>query len=559
MRKLTVAFISLIAISLMAIVLTGASAVTNGPDQDTPPPPESPSAANIIAQYDLNANGTIEHNEVIAAVQDYFEGLISREDVLAIINYYISGDTIPVTAPPPAQLSDMIERVRPAVVKIQSSSGWDRGTGVIFKVENNFAYIVTNQHVVGRDTTFQLDVYSTAHDHHYNPWGANGQVLAVDHERDLAVIRTACPPPRQCFAAEFGDSLALSVGDPVVAIGYPRADVQPLANVRPIKIDGELDPPSVTQGIVSAFRYHSTRKRQLVQHDAPINTGSSGSPLFNSDGMIVGINTFEIRGSEGLNYAIAETTVQNQLPDLLAGRDSGTPSTETALATIYGPMAGHLHHEPDDGAMEVSPAPLSSANVYIGAWFVNPYAHGGILGGSGGFSHGFLLRGDSTGHLRVYVGSDGTWRIIHYSAASRNFTRLASGTTPHLEPRKGQYNHLLVGAISDFAVVFLNGHPLTASDGSKVFPLGGHTTAGWTWIGTGFRPSDEYAGQITSFTGFRIAIPVSADLSNDRTTIPPAVEEWASKQYQAGPPPGPEQHSHGPSNLPQEQAKPSGQ
>ncbi len=502
MRKLTGALISLVAVSLMAIVLTGAGVVPNGLDQDTPLPPEFPDGANTAAQ-----------------------------------------------------LSSMIERVLPSVVNIYRYSPGridSQGSGVIFRVENNFAYIITNQHVVGKSKTVEVIVQDTF-------YGIaelkDSPVLAVDYKRDLAVVRITCAQSNQCIPAEFGDSLALNVGDPVVAIGFPRSEQQPQAYIRPTKVILR-HAASVTQGIVSAFRSDSRSDRQLVQHDAPTNPGSSGGPLFNLDGQVIGINTFELRGSESLNYAVLETTVQNRLPDLMAGRSSGSPSLKTALVPIYGPMAGHLHHEPEDNAIELSLVPVLYANMYIGAWFKNPYTHGGIFGRNSGFSYGFMLRSNNAGHLRVYVSSDGNWRIVKYSGGA--FTTLASGPAPSLRLGKGQYNRLLVGAIDDQAVMFLNLQQLTAFNGSKVFPLGGHTDNGWTWIATGFGNFDEYTGQITSYSDFRIAIPVSAELSDDGT-IPPAAEEWMSQQHQDSPPPGPEQHSHGPSTPPQEQAKPDGQ
>ncbi len=449
-------------------------------------------------------------------------------------------DALPLLSP------TMIERVRPTVVKIKSSIGADRGTGVIFKVENSYAYIVTNQHVVGHDKTFQLAVWNTAYEYPYNPQGATGEIVAVDYERDLAVIRMPCPPPMQCASAAFGDSLSLNVGDPVIAIGYPYANVQPLANVRPIKITGELDPPSVTQGIVSAFRYHSTRKRQLVQHDAPINPGSSGGPLFNSGGQVVGINTFEIRGSEGLNYAIAETTIQNQIPELLAGRSSGTPSIETVLVPVFGPMVGHLHHEPGDGEIEFSRAiAVPHTDVFVEAFFGNPYHGGpGIL--LKNFSYGFILRGNNEGSLRFYVSSDGYWVISKYSTSDNSFTTMATGPAPTLRRAKGQYNKLLVGMVGNRAVAYLNYEPLATADGSKSFALGGHTQSGGAWIATGLEHFNEYEGAVTDFSGWRIAYPVSVELSDDGT-IPPAVEEWMYYQERDEEPSSDlGQHSHGP-------------
>ncbi len=321
-------------------------AASLGIDPDAPPPPMSPAQALIAARYDTNGNNMIEKDEAIAAINDYlFGGNITKDDVIAIINLYLFGGLInpnpgPTPAAGPAQLSTMIARVRPAVVKVRSSEG--TGSGVIFQTDNNYAYAVTNQHVVGYGTNVTVTVGDTRQ--------LSGYVTGADSRRDLAVVRIPCA---DCVAAEFGDSLNLNAGDEVVAIGYALSSLQPQVLVRPTRVI----PPgqaSVNHGIVSAFRYYSARDVELVQSDAPINPGNSGGPLLNLDGQIVGINTWKLGGvvprAENVNYSIMETTVQNRIPALLSGnlpRPRPQPS-QARLVTVFGPLTGHLHHDGDD-------------------------------------------------------------------------------------------------------------------------------------------------------------------------------------------------------------------
>ena len=105
----------------------------------------------------------------------------------------------------------------------------------------------------------------------------------------------------------FGDSLTLEVGSDVIAIGfaldYPGA-------------------PSITKGIVSGIRPELEHDRWLVQTDAPLNPGNSGGPLLTTDGLMIGLNTFGIRGEPGetpvenFGFAVAEQTITESLASL---------------------------------------------------------------------------------------------------------------------------------------------------------------------------------------------------------------------------------------------------
>ena len=149
----------------------------------------------------------------------------------------------------------------------------------------------------------------------------------------------------------FGNAAALQPGDEVVAIGYA------------LGLPGQA---TVTRGIVSAVRYDSTHRSDVIQTDAAINPGNSGGPLLSLSGEILGINTFRYdesqsgRPTEGLGFAISGTTVQQQIPTLRAGTPAPTPTpTRRPTATPvpgqtsdFGPTSGELRHDPSDNAIE---------------------------------------------------------------------------------------------------------------------------------------------------------------------------------------------------------------
>src|SRR6185503_10080895 len=122
----------------------------------------------------------------------------------------------------------------------------------------------------------------------------DAKIVGIDRESDLAVIRiekTDLPHLR------FGDSEELRQGQLVLAFGNPLG----LAN-------------SVTMGVVSSIARQLKPDDPMIyiQTDAPINPGNSGGPLLDTEGRVVGINTFILSqsgGSEGIGFAIPSSIV----------------------------------------------------------------------------------------------------------------------------------------------------------------------------------------------------------------------------------------------------------
>ncbi len=196
-------------------------------------------------------------------------------------------------------ITRVVDLIGPAVVQIavlkavggrgmagrQMAQG--AGSGVIFTPDG---YIVTNAHVV--DGAERLVVILA--DGHDLP----GEVIGVDLETDVAVVRITPPAGQTLTTAHFGDSERLRVGQLVVAIGSP-AGLQ----------------STVTAGIVSALHralpgYGGQIIEDIIQTDAPINPGNSGGPLVNWRGEIIGINVAMLQQTQGLSFAIPANTVQ---------------------------------------------------------------------------------------------------------------------------------------------------------------------------------------------------------------------------------------------------------
>ncbi len=454
-------------------------------------------APSIAAQYDANGNGIIDKAEAVAAITDYIFGegdhAITKAQVIEIITFYIFGTPIPAQAAPPS-LGDVVERVRPAVVKIVNDVAYAQGSGVLFQTEDENGYVITNQHVVRNAETVTVTVDD---DTNYT-----GTVVGADADRDLAVVRICCNVDFP--TADFGDSVDLRVGDEVFAVGYPldqhipkEQQAEPKVIVAPGVVTA-----TVTRGIVSAFRHDSKMGVDLVQTDAPINPGNSGGPLFSMNGTIMGINTSVLLDTEGLNFAILETTVQERIPHLLAGGvppPADDPQPQYEFVPSFGPWPGHIHHNTHNASMEVVSTDAHGTNVGTGARFINPYD-----AAVNAFSYGFLLRVNrtdpSSALFAFIVHSDGDWTIRRRSGGASQV--VASGPLTNLRAGAGQYNDLLVAAVGEYGALSVNNKAVTGPDGNVLVPLGPHVHAGEVWIVTGYFVDTEVAGAITHFEDF---------------------------------------------------------
>ena len=231
-----------------------------------------------------------------------------------------------ITPTPAPNLTQIIETVRPGVVRIQTNSG--SGSGFIFEtgIFDGSGLVLTNYHVVENATSITVvvnDAYNYA-----------GRLVGSDLVRDLAVVKICCNATFK--ALPIGDAASLKAGTEVVAIGYA------------LGIRGSA---TVTRGIVSAVRYDSTAGRWVVQTDAPINPGSSGGPMLTSLGQVVGINTFKFewsptgRPTEGLGFAVSTVTVSAYLPALKAGSLASVPT----LTPVPTPRVWQVYRNSDYG------------------------------------------------------------------------------------------------------------------------------------------------------------------------------------------------------------------
>ncbi|HFM7601354.1 TPA: S1C family serine protease, partial [Enterococcus faecium] len=180
---------------------------------------------------------------------------------------------------------------------------YSEGSGVIYKKDGNTAYVVTNNHVV--DGQQGLEVLMK------DGTKVKAELVGTDAYSDLAVLKINSDKVET--VASFGDSSALKVGEPAIAIGSPL---------------GSEYANSVTSGIISSLNRQVTSTNEsnetvninAIQTDAAINPGNSGGPLVNIEGQVIGINSSKIASTsestsnvsvEGMGFAIPSNDVVN--------------------------------------------------------------------------------------------------------------------------------------------------------------------------------------------------------------------------------------------------------
>lgn len=274
------------------------------------------------------------------------------------------------------RLEELVNRIHPAVVQIFStgyvtaddtesgnaaavlSKQRSTGSGVILSTDG---YIVTNAHVVkgarhiqvrlsevrratgGRGTIIEPE-----------PKLLDAKLIGSDREMDVAVIKIE---RTGLTHLALGDSDAVRQGELAMAFGNP------------LGLEG-----SVSMGIVSSTtrELHPDDMLAYIQTDAPINPGNSGGPLIDSEGRVIGINTFILTqsgGSEGLGFAIPSNIVNTVYTQLRKEGHVHRGRIGISVQTITPALAEGLQLPRDWGVVvsDVLPdGPADKAGVKVG-------------------------------------------------------------------------------------------------------------------------------------------------------------------------------------------------
>ncbi|MFE7558940.1 S1C family serine protease [Kitasatospora sp. NPDC057500] len=243
-----------------------------------------------------------------------------------------------------ADVAAVAAAVSPSVVQIsvQTAGGTATGTGVVLTGDGR---ILTNYHVVsGAARGGPITV--TFHD------GSTARAALTGTDKDLDAAVITATGAKGLTPAVLGDSSAVSVGDPVVAIGNPEGltgtVTSGIISAEHREVTVQLDEGTTSgnggfgfpqlpglRGTAPAPQSGGeTATYQAFQTDAALNPGNSGGPLINADGQVIGINSAMYSpsgssataggsgaGSVGLGFAIPIDDIKQVLPELQSGRN----------------------------------------------------------------------------------------------------------------------------------------------------------------------------------------------------------------------------------------------
>lgn len=252
-------------------------------------------------------------------------------------------------------VTDVVERVGPAVVRINSSrtvsrqipdafndptfrrffggqlptgpqERVERGTGSGFII-NTDGQILTNAHVVdGADTVNVILKDGRTF---------KGKVVGTDPVTDVAVVKIQAD---NLPTVRLGNSEQLRPGEWAIAIGNP------------LGLDN-----TVTTGIISATGRSSSqvgvpdKRVNFIQTDAAINPGNSGGPLLNARGEVIGINTAIIRGAQGLGFSIPINTAQRIANQLVTTGRVEHPYLGVQMTTLTPDVRQQINEDANSG------------------------------------------------------------------------------------------------------------------------------------------------------------------------------------------------------------------
>ena len=230
-------------------------------------------------------------------------------------------DILPLRIPILSEIIDIIPWQVPLPYRTE---GFSLGSGFILNPEG---YILTNGHVVANATEIRVVLSD-------NQAQIPARIIGVDFATDTALLKAEAGFPLQSLP--LGDSDSLRVGEMVIAIGNPLG----LTN-------------TMTSGLISAKQRvipgAGGQVLDFLQTDSAINPGSSGGPLINMYGEVIGINTAIISEAQLVGFAIPINTVKEVMPLLITGNSkrgwfgaSGVPLTAKDAVRLNYPRASGI-------------------------------------------------------------------------------------------------------------------------------------------------------------------------------------------------------------------------
>ncbi|MDQ2746481.1 MAG: trypsin-like peptidase domain-containing protein [Acidobacteriota bacterium] len=231
-------------------------------------------------------------------------------------------------------IADLITRIKPSVVKItvfnEQKEPLKSGSGFFISQTK----VITNKHVIAEGKYIEIKMF-------------DGTLIYANKIQTIPDIDIA--------VLEF-NSESKNIKPLLIAVNPPREGDKIIVYGSPLGLEG-----SVSDGIVSATR--KIDKAIYMQITAPISHGSSGSPVIDMSGRVVGIATLNIEGGQNLNFAIPAQQVAsfwiNQISDEPVGENNSIKqetkkSSQTDLTGNWKSLAGNTSYQIIDDGKKLS-------------------------------------------------------------------------------------------------------------------------------------------------------------------------------------------------------------
>ncbi len=212
-----------------------------------------------------------------------------------------------------SSLKSAIDKVYNSVVVIETYNLNERrtgtGTGFVYKVDDDYGYIITNHHVI--------DDYKNIKVTNMDDITVDAEVVGSDEYSDIAVLRISSE--YVLSVAKIGNTDNIEIGDTVLTVGSPLG----------LKYKG-----TVTKGILSGKDRQVTVDlsngdfvMDVLQTDAAINPGNSGGPLVNINGEVIGVTSLKLVQDEieGMGFALPIEMVMSSVEKLEKDKDITRP------------------------------------------------------------------------------------------------------------------------------------------------------------------------------------------------------------------------------------------
>ena len=222
-------------------------------------------------------------------------------------------------------ISEAVEKVYDGVLMVrnyQNNEVASTGTGFVYKIDGDDAYVMTNQHVVdGADKVTLI----TSNDEEID-----GEVLGGDSYVDIAVIKTK--KTDGLIALQLGNSENAKLGDLVFTIGNPLG-YEYRGSVATGHLAGKDRLVSVSTDSSTAG---SDWVMKVLQTDAAINPGNSGGPLMNANGEVIGVISMKLVQTEveGMGFAIPIEYINSKIETLEKGEKIEWPLLGVSMINV---------------------------------------------------------------------------------------------------------------------------------------------------------------------------------------------------------------------------------